>query len=390
VAVSKIKEFFKQHASGAIILFVMAVAALILCNSPWAMIYQQFLSLRLAVHVDQFELSQPLLFWVNEGLMSLFFLSVGLELKHELTSEGQHYSRFLLPCVAALGGMLVPVLLYALLNFHSSERLLGWAIPVATDIAFALGVLSLFGKRVPLALKMFLLTLAIFDDVGAIIIIAFFHPASLSLWSFVLALVAIALLILLNYLKVRRVSLYLLVGLFLWLCVLKSGVHATVAGVVLGLIVPQGQGAAGPKLQFSLQPWVNFFIMPLFAFANAGVDLRGLSFTALFDSVTLGIILGLCLGKPLGVMGFSWVLIQCSGVKLPQDTTWLELFGTAALCGIGFTMSLFLGTLAFESSAPVYLAEIKLGVLVASLLSGIMGALILRKAFGKTGVSREK
>ncbi|MES2218652.1 MAG: Na+/H+ antiporter NhaA [Pseudomonadota bacterium] len=381
MGVGWIKDFFQQEAAPAIILFVMAVAALILCNSPWDVVYQQFLQLPLAVHVAHYVIAQPLLFWVNEGLMTLFFLSVGLELKHELMQEGGHYARLLLPCFAALGGMVIPVLIYLLLNFTSSERLPGWAIPVATDIAFALGVLALFGKRVPPGLRMFLLTLAIFDDVGAIIIIAFFHPASLSLWSFGLALAAIIVLALMNYYKVRKLSLYMLVGLVLWLCVLKSGIHATVAGVVLGLIVPAGPAV---RLQNSLKAWVNFFIMPLFAFANAGVDLRGLSLDVMFDSVTLGIILGLWLGKPVGVAGLSWLLLKAGRLSLPLNTTWLELFGTAALCGIGFTMSLFLGTLAFQNSTPVYLAEVKLGVLAGSLLSGITGALILRKAFAKS------
>jgi NhaA family Na+:H+ antiporter len=381
------KGFFKREVGAAIILFLMAVIALILCNSPWAGAYQHFLQLPLVVRVDQYAMAQPLLFWVNEGLMSLFFLSIGLELKQDLLASDHDYRRLILPCGAALGGMLVPVLIYVLLNAQHSERLVGWAIPVATDIAFALGVLSLFGRRVPPALKMFLLTLAIFDDVGAIIIIAFFHPAALSIWAFGCALVALCVLALMNYYQVHKLAFYLIVGLILWLCVLKSGIHATVAGVLLGLLVPQGQPPRGaaPRLQRLLQPWVNFFIMPLFAFVNAGVDLRDVSLAVLFDSVTLGIIFGLCIGKPVGVVSCSWLILKVSRIKLPANTTWLELFGVAVLCGIGFTMSLFLGTLAFQSSAAVYLTEVKLGVLAGSLLSGVSGALILRYAFANKG-----
>jgi NhaA family Na+:H+ antiporter len=395
VGVGQSIDFYKMEARGAIFLFIAALAALILCNSPWAAAYQHILEISIAIDIDQYSLSQPLLFWVNEGLMSLFFLSVGLELKQEFCGEERtDWGRFTLPLAAALGGMLIPVLFYVSLNMANGERLAGWAIPVATDIAFAVGVLSLFGKRVPLGLRMFLLALAIFDDVGAIIIIAFFHPQGLSAWSFLLALLAISGLCAMNYWRVQRLSFYLLAGLVLWLCVLQSGVHATIAGVVLGLLVPfdkqAGVQVTGLRLQRFLQPWVTWLIMPLFAFTNAGVDLRGLSLEVIFDSVTLGIIFGLCCGKPLGVMLFSWLILQTGRIKLPANTTWFQMFGVAALCGIGFTMSLFLGTLAFQGKNPHFMAEVKLGVLVGSLISGIIGALILRKAFVKKVVSEER
>jgi Na+:H+ antiporter, NhaA family len=387
VGFARITKFFRWEAADAVILFVMALAALILCNSPWDTVYQKLLQTPLTFHISDYILAHPLLFWINEGLMSLFFLSIGLELKHEfMVGELRQLSQIVLPAIGALGGMLVPAFIYLLLNFHDSSKLVGWAIPVATDIAFALGVLALFGKRVPPALRIFLLALAIFDDVGAIVIIALFHSQSLSPILFLLAAAVLVILFLFNKYQVERLWVYLLVGLELWICVLNSGVHATVAGVLLGLTIPlhTDSGAApAERLQKILRPVVAFIVMPLFAFANAGMPLYDLSATTVLDSVTLGTILGLVVGKQLGVLSFSWLLIRSGFAKLPKDTTWLAFYGIALLCGIGFTMSLFLGTLAFQDSNPVFMTEVRLGVLVGSLLSGILGALILQMALAK-------
>ena len=390
---SRIVKLLQWEGMEAVILFVMALAALILCNSPWAMIYETLLSTPLTIHLGGYTLEHPILFWINEGLMSLFFLAVGLELKHEfIEGELKHFSQIVLPAVGAAGGMLVPALIYGLLNFNDSTRLSGWSIPVATDIAFALGVLALFGRWVPPALRIFLLALAIFDDVGAILIIAFFHSQSLSPLLFILAALVFGILCLFNKFQVERVWLYLLVGLELWICVLNSGVHATVAGVLVGLVIPVAT-ASGAKpaanLQKILRPVVAFFIMPLFAFANAGMPLNDLSVQTVFDSVTLGIVFGLVVGKQLGVMGFSWLLIRSGFAKLPKDTGWFAFYGVSLLCGIGFTMSLFLGTLAFQDANPVYMTEVRLSVLVGSLLSGIFGALILRMALAKKAHGQE-
>jgi NhaA family Na+:H+ antiporter len=384
-----ISKFLNNDAAGGIILFFMALAALILSNSPFGDFYEKIWLQTVAIRISHFSISQPLLFWVNEGLMTVFFLLVGLELKREfLQGELSSASKIILPSLAALGGMLIPALIYCLVNWHDSDALQGWAVPVATDIAFALGTLSLFGKRVPRALKLFLLALAIFDDVGAIIIIAFFHSRSLSYQSFLLAFVFIFLLWLLNKGGVRRLSPYLVLGLLLWICVLKSGVHATVAGVVLAFFIPlkkyDGESASPlVRLEESLLPWVTFFIMPVFALANAGLELSGLSTGILFDSVVVGTVLGLFIGKQVGVCFFTWIVIRLGWAKLPKNTDWLQIYAVAILCGIGFTMSLFLGTLTFQRINPVYLIEVRLGVLIGSLLSGVLGSAMLQLAFMK-------
>jgi NhaA family Na+:H+ antiporter len=376
-------QLFKHEALGGIILFMMAVAALIMCNSPWAAAYQTFWQVPLAINIADYDFSQPLLFWVNEGLMTLFFLLVGLELKREfLTGELKAGAQIILPAMAALGGMLVPVIIYWLINAHDAEKLVGWSIPVATDIAFALGVLSLFGKRIPPALKLFLLALAIFDDLGAILIIAFYHSAALSWWSLGLSLVMLMVLVLFNRAGVQRLSFYLLAGLMLWICVLQSGVHATVAGVLLALLIPinsTARRAPALRLEDSLSGWVAFFVMPLFAFANAGVSLQGITFNFLQDHIVLGVVLGLFFGKQIGVLVFSWLAIKLGWSKLPTNTSWLQLYGVAILCGIGFTMSLFLGTLAFANHSE-YMMQVRIAVLIASIISGLFGALILQYA----------
>ena len=386
---SIVAKFLKLEAASGIILFVMALAALILCNSPAAEAYQRLWQVGIAIHVGSYALAEPLLFWVNEGLMTLFFLMVGLELKREfLEGELATIKQVILPAVAAAGGMLVPALIYCAINSQNPETITGWAIPVATDIAFALGVLALFGNRISQGLRLFLMALAIFDDIGAILIIAFFHTGALSYQSLGLAIAAVALLFLLNKLGVRRLLPYLLVGLVLWLCVLKSGVHATVAGVILAFMIPlkkEAGEALGPsqRLEGILHPWVAYLVMPLFALANAGVSLAGFSAAIVLDQVTLGILCGLLIGKQIGVLLFSWLAVQFRLAALPENTTWFELYAVAILCGIGFTMSLFLGTLAFAGSHSIYLVEVRVGVLLGSLLSGVMGALMLQIALLK-------
>ncbi len=383
-----IRAYLKLESTAGIILFAMAILALILENSPFAYLYQAIQQWPIQVNFAEWSFVAPLPFWINEGLMTFFFLLVGLELKREfLTGVFVDRKQIILPGIAALGGMLVPVGIFILLNSSHPDALKGWAIPVATDIAFALGVLSLFGRRVPLGLKLFLMALAIFDDVGAILIIAISHTGTLSFMMLIFACVLFFILWGFNILGVTRLWPYLTVGFLLWLCVLNSGVHATVAGVLLALLIPIHEKKSPlHRLEKILHPCVAYFVMPLFAFINAGVSFIGAPLASLFDYLTLGIICGLVIGKQLGVFGFVLTLIKLGWAKLPEGTTWLQLYGVAVLCGIGFTMSLFLGTLAFENDNPIYLIKVRLGVLLGSLLSGVIGAAILHIAF----VTRKK
>lgn len=370
--VSVLQKFLKLESASGIILFAMAVLAMIWANSPLAFIHQKFIDASL--------------FFINEGLMAIFFLVVGLELKRGFL-EGQfsRLSQILLPAAAALGGMIVPALIYLALNYSHPETVIGWATPVATDIAFALGVLSLFGRRVPIALKLFLLALAIFDDLGAILIIAFFYSSDLSALLLLLSVVLGLILGLFNVLSIRSLIPYLLVGVGLWFCLLHSGVNPTIAGVVLALTIPGAQGGRYSPLIYleaKLHPWVAYLIMPLFALANAGFAMPEATDSLWFDSVVLGIALGLFIGKQMGVFSFSWLVIRLGWAKLPEKSSWLMLYGVALLCGIGFTMSLFLGTLAFENE-NIYLAEVRLGVIIGSILSSLAGAVILSVAFAR-------
>lgn len=372
MAIERIKQFLKLESSSAILLFSMAMLAMIWANSPYAFIHQQF--------IDQF------LFLINECLMALFFLVVGLELKRGvIEKQFSPFSQAVLPLVSALGGMIVPALIYWIFNKNNMVTINGWAIPVATDIAFALGVLSLFNKRVPESLKLFLLALAVFDDLGAIIIIASYYSHAL-LWNWLLlALLTITGLFFCNFFSIQRLTIYCLLGMMLWIAVLNAGIHPTIAGVILALFIPHQQNnAQSPlyRLQNKLHPWVAFLIMPLFALANAGFSIYNLNFHSLFNIVVLGVALGLFLGKQLGVFGFSFALIQLGLAKLPAKSTWLSLYGVALLCGIGFTMSLFLGTLSFAND-DVHLAEMRLGVIIGSIFSGIIGSFILLIAFAK-------
>ena len=364
-----VKKFLALESASGIVLFLMAVVAMIWANSPFAPQYQQF--------------TQTFLVFINEELMAIFFLLVGLELKRNLLEgEGSPLSRLMLPLMAALGGMLIPALLYCAVNLGNPMTLKGWAIPTATDIAFALGVLSLFNKRVPEWLKVFLLALAIFDDIGAILIIAVFFSHQLSYFMLFQALILVLGLCLLNRLKVKNLLPYLLIGVLLWVCLHHAGVHPTIAGVMLGFTIPNRvDHSASPlkRLETLLHPWVAFIIMPLFALANAGVSLAGISTPILLDVVVIGIVLGLFVGKQIGVLGFTWLMVRFGIAKKPDNVSWLALYGVAVLCGIGFTMSLFLGTLSFQNGN--YLTEVRLGVIFGSLLSGLVGASLLMAAF---------
>ena len=380
--VATILRFLKLEATSGLLLMAAAALALVFANSALAPIYETLLSTKVAVLVDGVGIDKPLLLWINDGLMAIFFLVVGLEIKREvLQGELSSWNKAALPVVAAVGGMLAPAAVYLAFNAGSAPD--GWAIPAATDIAFALGVLALLGPRVPAALKIFLLALAIIDDLGAIVIIAFFYTSKLSLLSLALAGGAAIGLLLLNRLGVRNLGGYLLLALFLWVCVLKSGVHATLAGVVAAAFIPadrRGSEAQSPlaDLEHRLHPWVAFGIMPIFAFANAGVSLEGVSFAALFEPLPLGIALGLFLGKQLGVFAFSLGAVKLGLAQLPAGVRWSQLYGVALLTGIGFTMSLFIGTLAFsDQSAGV---AVRLGVLLGTLLSAVCGYLWLRFA----------
>jgi NhaA family Na+:H+ antiporter len=374
--VGSIREFLALEAAGGIVLVIAAVAALALANSPAAWLYERFLATPVEIRVDRFEIAKPLLLWVNDGLMAVFFFLVGLEIKREvLEGELSQPSQIALPAVAAVGGMAVPAAIYAAFNWGDPVAIDGWAIPAATDIAFALGVLSLLGERVPNALKVFLLTLAILDDLGAIVIIALFYSGNLSLESLAVAAAALAALFALNRAGVSRIAPYLLVGLVLWASVLKSGVHATLAGVALAFFVPRKPAT---RLESDLHPAVAFGILPLFAFANAGVSLEGVGFGALLEPVPLGIAAGLLVGKAVGVFGAAALAIVFGLARIPGGAGWLALLGVSLLCGIGFTMSLFIAGLAFEGAGFDFAVQTRLGVLGGSLLAAILGYALLR------------
>lgn len=371
MSIRLVQQFLKLESSSGIILFFMAVISMLWANSPLAYLHQAF--------------KGNFLFFINDGLMTIFFLLVGLELKRGFFEGPLSSMRaVMLPAIAALGGMLIPALIYLFFNASHPVAVRGWATPVPTDIAFALGVLSLFGRRVPPGLKLFLLALAIFDDVGAIIIIAFFYSQGLApVW------LAATLLLIGLLLSMRRYAAYqlmpnLLIGALLWVTIYLSGLHPTIAGVLLALLVPiHSDKTKSPlhRLEAHLHPWVAYLVMPLFALANAGFALQGMNANDLLDSVVLGIVLGLFLGKQLGVFGFTWFFVKLKWMKLPDHVSWFAMYGVSLLCGIGFTMSLFLGTLAFDQE--FYLSEVRMGVMLGSILSGLAGAVILRAALKK-------
>jgi NhaA family Na+:H+ antiporter len=382
--VSRLQQFLALESAGGIVLGGAALLALILANSPLGPFYTRFLDIPLGVQAGGLLIKKPLLLWVNDGLMAIFFMLVGLEVKREIFEGGlSDRSKSALPVLAALGGMAVPALIYTALNWGNAEALRGWAIPTATDIAFALGVLSLLGSRVPASLRLFLLAVAIIDDLGAIVIIAVFYTAELSWPALAFAGVGVALLVALNLAGVTRRAAYILTGVFLWVCVLKSGIHATLAGVVVGMAVPlRASRAASPlhSLEHDLHPWVAFGVLPAFAFANAGVRLIGISLADLIDPIELGIAFGLILGKQIGIAGSIWVATRFKLGTLPEGAEWRQVYGLALLTGIGFTMSLFIGTLAFPEEG--YDIDIRIAVLIASLVCAVSGYLLLRSGPG--------
>jgi Na+:H+ antiporter, NhaA family len=381
-ALLRLQQFLKLESAGGIVLCAAAALALILANSPLGPVYTRFLDIPLSFQLDGLILKKPLLLWVDDGLMAVFFMLIGLEVKREIVAGGlSNLSSAALPAIAALGGMAAPALIYVLCNWGDAEALRGWAIPTATDIAFALGVLALLGPRVPASLKLFLLAVAIIDDLGAIVIIAALYTAELSLTAFALAGIGVALLIALNVAGVARRAPYILAGVFLWVCVLKSGIHATLAGVVVGLAIPlRAPHVPSPllSLEHDLHPWVAFGVLPIFAFANAGVRLTGIAPADLLDWVQLGIALGLFLGKQIGIVGSIWIAIRCGLGALPEGADWQQIYGLALLGGIGFTMSLFIGTLAFPTEG--YDLDVRVAVLLASSISAVCGYLVLRTA----------
>lgn len=363
---------------GGIALGVAAAAALIVANSPLGPAYQALLHTSGEVRIGSIGLSKTLEHWINDGLMAVFFLLVALEIKREAI-EGALASprKAALPVIAAFGGFVTPAAIFAAVNWSDADALRGWAIPAATDIAFALGVCAMLGRKVPASLKTFLLALAIIDDLMAIVVIAIFYTADLSVLALALGMLGVAALVVLNRLDVRRPAFYLIAGLFTWVCVLKSGVHATLAGVAVGLAMPLTRHDGRSLLEdteHALKPWVNFAIVPIFAFANAGVSLHGLTFSELAAPIPLGIIAGLFIGKQIGVFAASMLAIRLGLAAMPDGTTATKLYAMAILTGIGFTMSLFIGTLAFDE--PAVLKQVRLGVLAASLLSGIVAALM--------------
>lgn len=376
-AVAMLTRFLSSESAGGLMLMGAALAALIVANSP--------LSQRYFVILHSVWMGMSVEHWVNDGLMAVFFLMVGLEIKREVLAGGlSTWGQRALPGFGALGGMVVPALIYIAINWGNPETLGGWAIPAATDIAFALGVLSLLGKRVPTSLKVFLAALAIIDDLGAVVIIAFFYTSGLSMPMLLASLATLVILITMNRLGARRLFPYLLVGGVLWFFVLQSGVHATLAGVAVALCVPMGrpeEEARSPLLflEEKLHLWVAFAVVPIFGFANAGVSLAGISMENLIDPVPLGVALGLLVGKQVGIFLLAALAIRMGLAKLPEGSTWVQLYGVALLCGIGFTMSLFIGNLAFTGSA-LLIDQVKVGVLIGSILAAFGGVIVLRRS----------
>ena len=381
--ISSIRRFIASESAGGVVLALAAVVALIVSNSSLGPLYRQFIEMRGEVRIanDWLVLSKPLLLWVNDLWMAVFFFVVGLEIKREvLAGELASVRQASLPAAAAVGGMIVPALIYVALNHADAIALRGWAIPTATDIAFALGILMLLGPRVPASLKIFLTAVAIIDDLGAIVVIAVFYTAQLSLPMLLAAGAGIVVLFALNRARVMNIGPYVMIGLVIWVCVLKSGVHATLAGVVTAMAIPLKDAHGGSPLEtaeHALHPWVAFMVLPAFAFANAGVNLQGVSLATLAQGVPLGIALGLVLGKAVGVFGASWLLMKATGGSLPAQASTRQFFGVCVLCGIGFTMSLFIGGLAFAGQDAGYETQVKIGVLGGSLIAGLIGVVLL-------------
>ncbi len=375
------KWFFKLEAASGLILLIAAVIALMISNSDYSELYFQSLEEYLFIGINNFGLKLSVHHWINDALMAIFFFFVTLEIKREfIQGELSNFKKALLPIIAAVGGMLVPALFYISINYGNSETMNGWAIPSATDIAFSLGILSLLGSRVPISLKIFLTALAIIDDLGAILIIAFFYSGDLSISYLSLILISYISLLILNKFGVKKFAPYLLVGLFMWFFTYKSGIHATIAGVLLATTIPHRQKDRDfsllIKIEHLISPYVAFLIMPLFAFANAGVSLKGVNISSLLQPVPLGIVAGLFFGKQVGVMLFSYLAVKFKMAHMPDNSNWLSLYGVSILTGIGFTMSLFVGNLAFVENTQ-YIDGVKIGVLTGSLLSTLFGYFLL-------------
>ncbi|WP_444993928.1 Na+/H+ antiporter NhaA [Aliikangiella sp. IMCC44359] len=383
---SFIGRFLALESASGIILIIATVFAMALKNSPLAEAYQNLLMIPVGVNIGELGINKPFLLWINDGFMAVFFLVVGLEIKRELL-EGhlQTNAQRVLPLIGAIGGVIVPAGIYLAFNWQNELSRHGWAIPTATDIAFALGILALAGKHVPVTLKIFLMALAIFDDFIAIVVVAIFYTSELSVSVLSLSFIGIVCLFILNRLNVTRLAAYILVGIFVWICVLKSGVHATLAGVITGLLIPlkvpdETIDSPSKKLIHSLHPWVAFGILPLFAFANAGVSLEGFQLDKLLQPIPLGIIVSLFIGKQLGVFSLCWIAIKLGIAQLPEKSNWTQLYSVSILCGIGFTMSLFIGGLAFEYGGAGDTKADRLGILIGSILSAVTGYILLKKS----------
>lgn len=387
-ASSPLSRLLPKEALPGLLLMASMLVALVVANSGLSGWYAQLLDVTAQVSVGDFAIAKPILLWINDGFMAVFFFLVGLELKREIMAgELSDKKKVVLPLLAALGGIVIPATIYALVNRHDPAALRGWAIPAATDIAFALGVLALLGSRVPVTLKIFLASIAVIDDLAAIIIIAVFYTSELSVGSLLLSMLFLSWLFILNRMGITAKTPYILLSVALWVAVLKSGVHATLAGVAVAAFIPyrpvkgtpEGSETLVEVLEHQIQPWVAYGILPIFAFANAGVPLGDLTFGALLEPVPLGIALGLFLGKQLGVFGASWLAVKSGIASLPEGANWRHVYGVALLCGIGFTMSLFIGSLAFEQSGATGTGfQDRLGILVGSLLSAIGGVVVLR------------
>lgn len=389
-----LKRFLAFEASGGIVLILAAIAALMIANSQLATVYETVLNAYFVIGVDKIVIKESIIHWINDGLMAIFFLVIGLEVKRELLIGAlASRDRALFPLLAAIGGIIAPALIFVLFNFLNPETRNGWAIPTATDIAFAVGVLSLLGTRIPTTLKIFLLALAIIDDLGAILIIAFFYTQDIAWQAIMVAAVATFLLIGLNLVGVKRLTPYMIIGAILWVAVLKSGVHATIAGVIIGFCIPLRQSkhnhlhmdtSPSEKLEHTLHPWVTWLILPLFAFANSGIELSGITVDKLFSALPLGIALGLIVGKPLGIYLFSWFAVKRGIASLPEGVTFGQILGVSFICGIGFTMSIFISILAFGLENKELINYAKVGILAGSIISGVIGYLFLRFIPSKT------
>ncbi len=382
---TKLKHALHHDATPGVLLMVAMAAALIVANAGFGW-YDKLFDTYALVGIGEWEIRKPLLLWVNDGLMAVFFLLVGLELKREvLYGELSDRKKIILPLFGAVGGIAVPSGIYAFINWGDPVAINGWAIPAATDIAFALGILALLGSRVPIALKVLLTSIAVIDDLAAIVIIAVFYTDQLSVTSLLWALAALLGLLVLNRTGIKSAAPYILIGIVLWIAVLKSGVHATLAGVALAAFIPTGKDAADKtgltyRMEHGLHPWVVFLILPVFAFANAGVPILGMSPSMLLEPVPLGIAAGLFFGKQIGVFSAAFIAVKSGLASLPNNVNWKQIYGLACLCGIGFTMSLFIGSLAFEGSGGSnYKVDDRIGILVGSFLSAILGVIVLRK-----------